>query len=581
MNGDFFDALRVGTERIAAWADLLDSINVFPIADGDTGRNLLISLLPLKSSVRDRSVLTEKLFLAARGNSGNIAAQFFTGFLSSGNAVRFTDAVQAGTKRAWQAIADPQPGTMLSVFDELERALRESNIDEEGTWVSGVLKRLEGVVLETTQTLPILKSANVVDSGALGMFIFFDAFLNALYLRDPQFAPISTVFREHLAVKEARNPSGTQQSWVGDMESGTCVDAVVKFKKGEQKSIEDLSMLGVSIVSQEYGECVKIHIHTRDQSNVRDVLSREGNIIQWVSDDLGAQTRAFYTEPARQAIHILTDAAGSVTRHDARRLNITLLDSYIAVGTKDAPETCVDNAEMYNAMNRGIKVTTSQASTFERHQHYEKVLSLYGTALYLCVGSIFTGNYRVVMDWKKNHDPEDRLKVIDTGAASGRLGIIAIATANHSRTAQTWEDVMDFAVRTVAASEEYIFLDTLHFLAAGGRISKTSAVFGDMLHLKPVVSPTAEGVKKVAVVRNKKDQVALALEKLGKGIGAKDHPLIMLEYTDNKEWIENEIAVLLSNRFPHAEIIVQPFSLTSGAHMGPGTWGMAFLPDNP
>ena len=291
MNGDFFDALRVGTERIAAWADLLDSINVFPIADGDTGRNLLISLLPLKSFVRDRSVLTEKLFLAARGNSGNIAAQFFTGFLSYGNTVQFTDAVQTGTRRAWQAIADPQPGTMLSVFDELERSLIESTMDRQGAWVPGVLKRLESAVLETAQTLPILKSAHVVDSGALGMFIFFDAFLNALYLRAPRFAPISAVFREHLAVKGAwgthrASRVSRDKDGSGDMESGTCVDAVVKFKNGEQKSIGDLSMLGASLVSQEYGGCVKIHIHTSDQSAIRNVLSREGSIIQWASTSI-------------------------------------------------------------------------------------------------------------------------------------------------------------------------------------------------------------------------------------------------------------------------------------------------------
>jgi DegV family protein with EDD domain len=575
MSGDFFDALRAGTERISVWADLLDSINVFPVADGDTGRNLLISLLPLKSPVRDRAVLTEKLFMSARGNSGNIAAQFFTGLLSYGDAAQFTDAVQAGTRRAWQAIADPLPGTMLSVFDGLESALKESPaagpIDKEGAWISGILKKLEGIVLGTTQDLPVLKNANVVDSGALGMFIFFDAFLNTLYRRDPQFAPISDMFKEHLAVKG---------SAAGNSESGNCVDAVVRFKNREQKSMEALSTLGVSLVSQEYGDRVKIHIHTSDQSHVRDVLSRDGSIIQWVSDDLAVQTRAFYSGHVRQAIHIVTDAAGSVTRDDARQLNITLLDSYITVGTKDAPETYVDRAEMYQAMNKGVKVTTSQASIFERHQHYEKVVSLYGTARYLCVGTAVTGNYGVVSDWKKKHDPKDRLKVIDTGAASGRLGIIATAAARYTITAQTEKEVLDFAARAVATSEEYIFLDTLHFLAAGGRISKTNAVFGDLLRMKPVVSPTAQGAKKVAIVRNKKDQVSFAVEKLKRGIGTEDHALIMIEYTDNKERMEKEIAPLIKSLFPHAEIIIRPFSLTSGVHMGPGTWGIAFLSMN-
>ncbi len=575
MNGDFFEALCAGTERISVWADLLDSINVFPVADGDTGRNLLISLLPLKSSVRDRAVLTEKLFMSARGNSGNIAAQFFTGLLSYGDSRPLTDAVHEGTSRAWQAIADPLPGTMLSVFDGLESALKEfptdGPVDKEGAWISGVMKSLEKVVLGTTQALPVLKNANVVDSGALGMFIFFDAFLNTFYRSDPQFAPVSGIFREHLAV---------QGSAAENNESGNCVDAVVRFKNREQKSMQALSALGVSLVSQEYGDRVKIHLHTSDQSHVRDVLSRDGSIIQWVSDDLAVQARAFHSGHVRQAIHIVTDAAGSLTRDDARQLNITLLDSYITLGTKDAPETYVDRAELYLAMNKGIKVTTSQASIFERHQHYEKVLSLYGSALYLCVGSAFTGNYDVAMDWKKKHDPEDRLRVIDTGAASGRLGILAMAAARYAITAQTDKDVLDFAARAGAKSEEYIFLDTLHFLAAGGRISKTNAVFGDLLRMKPVVSPTAQGAKKVAIVRNKKDQVAFAVEKLKRGIGTEDRALIMVEYTDNRAWMEKEIAPLVKSLFPHAEIIVQPFSLTSGVHMGPGTWGIAFLPDN-
>ncbi len=569
MTGDFFDALRAGIERIAAWSDLLDSINVFPIADGDTGRNLLISLLPLKSSLRDRSCLIEKLFLSARGNSGNIAAHFFSGFLSSGDIARLPEAVRAGRRLAWQAVADPQPGTMLSVFDELEISLGESSLDDRGAWVSGVVKRLEKSVLETTRTLPVLKSTDVVDSGALGMFMFFDAFLNALYTRAPQCAPLTAVFRDHLALKGP---------WTGTGESGVCIDAVVKLKNGRKGPLGDLSRLGESVVAHELGGQVKIHFHTKDQSAVREELSRMGSIVQWVSDDLGVQTRTFSPEPVHQAIHVVTDAAGSLTRDDARQLHITLLDSYIAVGTTDAPETHVRGSEMYRAMNKGIKVTTSQASVLERHQHYEKILSLYNTALYICVGSVFTGNYRTVMDWKKGHDPEDRLKVIDTGAASGKLGLIALATARYARSAPTGKDVVDFAVRSVAACEEYIFLDTLHFLAAGGRLSKTSALFGDMLRMKPVVSPFAEGAKKVAVVRNKKEQAAFALEKLEKAFHAGDRPLIMLEYTDNEEWIKNDITALISSRFPHAEIIIQAFSLTSGAHMGPGTWGIAFLP---
>jgi fatty acid-binding protein DegV len=137
---------------------------------------------------------------------------------------------------------------------------------------------------------------------------------------------------------------------------------------------------------------------------------------------------------------------------------------------------------------------------------------------------------------------------------------------------------VDFAGRAAAACEEYIFLDTLSYLAASGRMSKTGAVFGDMLSLKPVVSPLPEGAKKVGMVRNRKDQIAFALKKLDTCADSGDHPLVMLEYTDNQSWVAGEIAPLVQNRLPDAKIIIHPLSLTTGVHTGPGTWGIAFLP---
>jgi len=74
------DSFVTGAERVAAWADLLDAINVFPVADGDTGRNLSISLYPLRAADADRKKVVEQLLFSARGNSGNIASRFFSSF---------------------------------------------------------------------------------------------------------------------------------------------------------------------------------------------------------------------------------------------------------------------------------------------------------------------------------------------------------------------------------------------------------------------------------------------------------------------------------------------------------------------
>ena len=275
----------------------------------------------------------------------------------------------------------------------------------------------------------------------------------------------------------------------------------------------------------------------------------------------------------------MTDAAGSLTRSDAKNNGITLLHSYITMGEKCLPETHFHPTELYKAMRRGIKVSTSQASIFERHQFYESVLTRFEKVLYLCVGSIYTGNYSAAVEWKKQHDPQNRLVVIDTGAASGRLAIIVLATARYLAKTNDGGKAITFATGAVDACEEYVFLDKLEYLAAGGRLSKTSAFFGDMLKMKPVISPQPEGAKKVGVVRNQEDQIKMACERLAASLTKEAKALIMLEYSDNYDLVNDTIKPLIAAGFPHAEIIIQQLSLTSGAHMGPGTWAVAFLPE--
>jgi hypothetical protein len=125
-----------------------------------------------------------------------------------------------------------------------------------------------------------------------------------------------------------------------------------------------------------------------------------------------------------------------------------------------------------------------------------------------------------------------------------------------------------------------MFLDRLKYLAAGGRLSKTNAVFGDMFRVKPIVRPTPEGVKKVGIARNKEGQLKFALDKIEKTLNPDSSPLIMLQYTDNRSWVENSVKKEIIKLLPLCEIILQPLSLTTSVHTGPGTWMLAFLPEH-
>ncbi len=158
-----------GVERVAAWADLLDAINVYPIADGDTGRNLSVSLSPLRFAGEPKEKMAGRLLMAARGNSGNIASQFFSAFYDVDSPKNLKAAVQEGNARAWKAVSDPRLGTMLSVFDALEENLSQQDFTPDQKRVDQMVSCLEQAVSETQDLLPKLAEAGVVDAGALGM----------------------------------------------------------------------------------------------------------------------------------------------------------------------------------------------------------------------------------------------------------------------------------------------------------------------------------------------------------------------------------------------------------------------------
>jgi hypothetical protein len=400
------------------------------------------------------------------------------------------------------------------------------------------------------------------------MFLFFEGFLHVLAGSRMPFRPVTETFKGRLHVL----PSCGE-----DLETGYCVDTVLRSGADAAAAGQMLSTLGESVIVTRKDDYLKIHFHTQDNESARQRLAGLGQVVDWAEDNLYHQTSAFGSSTREPVIHVITDAAGSLTRQEAKSLKISLLDSYITVGNHCLPETYFNPDEIYGAMRSGMRVATAQASIFERHQIYASVLCRHARALYLCVGSAFTGNYRIVMDWKREHDPEDRLVVMDTGAASGRLGVLALAVAAYAFESNEAEQVVAFARQAVTRCQEYVFLDRLEYLAAGGRLSKTGAFIGDILRMKPMVSPMAEGARKVGVVRNREEQLRFALDAMARSLQPEEKAFIMLEYSDNKPWVE-EVKIHVGNRYPEARIIVHPLSLTSGAHMGPGTWAVAFLP---
>ncbi len=572
------EAYCCGYECLVSWANLLDRINVYPVVDADTGTNLRISLVPFRNIRTDKTELIHRLACSATGNSGNIAAAFMVKFVLADSFAELAETAAAGRENAWQSIMHPKNGTMLTVFDRLTEILADRSMPPKSA-AALIRPPLQSAVISTAHLLPELERAGVVDSGALGIFIFLDGFFQKLARRQPVFCPVTHLFKGRLAISD---------SFQAALTGSFCVDALINphpaLKGGRQdvdslqNTKEKLAKLGDSIVVIPDKSSLKIHIHTPDPEMLRQNLASFAAIIEWQDSDIDAanQVDISHRQP-RQAIHIVTDAAGSIPRKTAENFGITLLDSYIVTKDESRPESLFRHGQIYSRMRKGERITTAQASIFERYQHYQSLIKQFANVLYLCVGSVYTNNYTVVNTWKKEFDPDNRLKALDSGAASGKLALIALSTARRAQKTDSPAAVLEFAQQAIDNAEEYIFLDKLKYLAAGGRLAKSSGFVGDLLRMKPVIRPTSAGAAKVTVLRSQAAQLEFALDILEKKLPNDTHSLIMLQYSDNKEWVNGSVRAGVERLKPKAEILVSPLSLTSGVHMGPGTWGLAFL----
>jgi DegV family protein with EDD domain len=191
---------------------------------------------------------------------------------------------------------------------------------------------------------------------------------------------------------------------------------------------------------------------------------------------------------------------------------------------------------------------------------------------------VYTGNHGIASKWVASKPEGRRLTVIDTGAASGRLGLMAHHTARYAAAGNGFTTVLERVRAIGPICDELVFLDQLKYLVAGGRLSRTKGFFGDLLHLKPVIRPTAQGAQKAGVVKNRRAQIDFAVEYLKARRSSGTAFELLFCHTDNRDWVLSEVKPAIEAVVPVAESYLQPMSLTSGVHMGPGTWAVAFLP---
>ncbi|MBO5214315.1 MAG: DAK2 domain-containing protein [Clostridia bacterium] len=292
-----------GIRNLTIYCNKVNELNVFPVPDGDTGTNMVKTLQngfrAIQGVPGDLKDLSQKFSKAvvfgARGNSGVITAQFFKGFSeclfekTEADLQQIASALQSGVQTAYQSVAHPVEGTMLTVLreasDSVQKNLSAGNITTVEELIALFLQQAKRSLDNTPNLLPVLKSAGVVDSGGAGIVYLFEGMEKCLN-NQPIEAPVSQ--NEEAAVDYSRFDRSSA------FEYGYCTEFLLQLTNGKapvnrEEFKQEILSLGDSVVTVFDEDKIKVHVHTKAPASVLSYAHKFGEFLTLKIENMSVQ----------------------------------------------------------------------------------------------------------------------------------------------------------------------------------------------------------------------------------------------------------------------------------------------------
>ena len=379
--GQFQEMVQAGAARLQVNAEFVNSLNVFPVPDGDTGTNMNLSMTSGAKAVADATsekvgdlatTLSKGLLMGARGNSGVILSQLFRGFakaiptVETLTAPELAQAFTHGVETAYKAVMKPVEGTILTVariaaeYGEKKAQTSDDCVEVMKAVVHGAKRALA----KTPDLLPVLKEVGVVDCGGQGLLFIYEGLLNALtgeYQANEVYEPTPAAMDEMVNAEHHRSVQG--QMATEDIKFGYCTEIMVKI--GEGPTVDStfdyetfrnyLNELGDSLLVVNDDEIIKVHVHTEHPGEVMNYGQKFGSLIKIKVDNMRVQHETIleHDQPSaavkrpRTPYAIIAIAAGD----GLNKLFTSLGASYVISGGQTMNPSTEDIVTAINEVN--------------------------------------------------------------------------------------------------------------------------------------------------------------------------------------------------------------------------------------
>ncbi len=580
----FYYAFLSGAQRIFENQGLLNKMNVFPVADADTGTNLASTMrsivdspIPTNNVKMAATALADAALVGARGNSGIIFAQFLYGF---GNEIEneenltvenFSRSITKAVTYAYEAIANPIEGTMISVIREWAEFINTMKglIDDFVELLIKALQVAKNSLADTTRQLEVLAKSNVVDAGAKGFVLFLEGMID--FFKNRQTIRRLAIPMNDMILEDV--PADLHE----EITFRYCCEAMLALdlhpNETKESVREAISGMGDSMVVAGSEKRLRIHIHSDNPIKLFEAISKRSSITYQKVDDMVMQNEMSHNR--KWPIALVTDSTCDIPQELLEKYQITMVSLTLQVGASlYLDRTTISSDTFYNLLESSpVYPSTSQPSYKDFINKYSYLSTHYNSTIGIHMSKQMSGTFSNSQRAAKavSEQSGKEITVINSNRISSALGLTVLRAAEAIEQGKSHSEIVSAVESWNDKNHILVSAKTVKYLVKSGRLSSSKGIAGKLLGVKPIISVDNEGkATTFGKAYSEKGSMKLLINEASRLIEKGPvwgYSISHIQNLETAEWYASQMEMLTGKK----PLFINDCSPVLGVHGGPGT----------